>query len=300
MPGLKLHHIFFIPLVSLVLTHTSCTTIKRGGAPDVSFAIEEDLKALESKFSAKSSVIEYYKIEAPRPEDRNKFIGGRLVVIDLQYIRFIRSITAEKQLSDSSTEFLTLALGIAGTAASGADAKTILAATSTAVSGTGAIIDKNFFYEQTVPAIVTAMNAERKSVLVRILSGLDQSLAQYPFEMALRDLHDYYSAGTFIGAIHAIQKDADTKAVYNENIIANFTKTSFGDDVNSSLIESYWMPDGSNVNQENENAILDWMKQRDLPDATPTAADIVMLLNSKALSSFRDQLVKDLGLSENQ
>ena len=55
------------------------------------------------------------------------------------------------------------------------------------------------------------MNAERKEALIPIVRGIGKSLDDYPFARALSDLHIYYQAGTFIGALQAIQKDSGVK-----------------------------------------------------------------------------------------
>ena len=55
------------------------------------------------------------------------------------------------------------------------------------------------------------MNAERKKALIPILKGSGQTLEVYSFEQALSDMHIYYQAGTFLGALQAVQKDSGVK-----------------------------------------------------------------------------------------
>jgi hypothetical protein len=52
------------------------------------------------------------------------------------------------------------------------------------------------------------MNAARKQALVPIVAGLRDDVAKYPLELALSDLHAYYFAGTFPGALQSIQAEA--------------------------------------------------------------------------------------------
>src|SRR5712691_11236197 len=55
------------------------------------------------------------------------------------------------------------------------------------------------------------MNAQRKAALVLILEGIKRDIEVYPMALALSDLSEYYFAGTFTGALQAIEKDAGVK-----------------------------------------------------------------------------------------
>jgi len=60
-----------------------------------------------------------------------------------------------------------LATAVTGTAAT----KAALAAIATALSSTRTSLDKNFYDQETASALITAMNAQRKTALVPILAG---------------------------------------------------------------------------------------------------------------------------------
>ena len=201
--------------LALVAVLSGCATIRHGGAPDPSFNVDEDLEQIAKEFATAASIAGYYQ-GTPSQTARNRFITGRLTLMNIRYIQFVRRLTSERQLLDSATQMLTLGLSLAGAAVPGAGVKTILAAIAAGVTGSREIIDKNYFYEQTVPALVAQMNAERKKVLVRILTGAGADLTQYPFEQAVTDLDEYYHAGTFTGAINAIQADAGAKEVQQD------------------------------------------------------------------------------------
>ena len=72
-------------------------------------------------------------------------------------------------------------------------------------------IDKNFFFEKTVPVLITTMNAQRKVALAPLALGMTSDTEVYPLAQALSDLDSYYLAGTFIGALQAIQAEAGAK-----------------------------------------------------------------------------------------
>lgn len=199
--------LFLFLLVSVLLS--SCSTIKNGGSPDMSFDIEADLNQLSNEFSSSTNISNYYKTAAAdRVDARNRFISGRLVQIDLQYLKFIRTLTADKQQLDAATDIAALSINLAGTLVGGVQAKTNLAAVAAGISGAKATIDKDFYYEKSIEALVATMNAKRKEMLISILTGLSSSIDQYPFERALTDLQQYYLAGTLNGAVQFINVQA--------------------------------------------------------------------------------------------
>jgi len=204
-----------------------CQSIRNGGAPDPSFDVDKDLKQLEAKFNNANDIADFYK--DPTKNARDSFIAGRLVLMNVRYIQFVRKATSEKQLLDSATDILVLSLNLAGTATGGAAVKTILAAIASGVTGSKVVMDKHYFYEKTVPALIAAMNAERKQALVPILTGMKRPLNDYTFEQAVTDLHAYYFAGTYMGAIQAIQVDSATKEVNLKEAIQTLSEVTMAD-----------------------------------------------------------------------
>ena len=186
-----------------------CASVRNGGAPEPSFDITADLKVLAEKFDSSIGMNAYYDTPAAERKDaRNRFATGRLVQIDLRYLLFIKTLTADKQQLDSATDIASLTLNLAGTLVGGARAKTNLAATAAGLGGIKTTIDKDFYYEKSIEALVATMNAKRKDVLVGILTGLVAPVDQYPFERMLTDLQQYYLAGTLNGAIQFINVQA--------------------------------------------------------------------------------------------
>jgi hypothetical protein len=206
--------IIFLLLVS------ACTTIRNGGAPEPSFDIDADLEKISKEFEPATNITNYYQtpIES-RFDARNKFITGRLVQIDLQYLKFIRSLTSNKQQIDAATDIASLSLNLAGTLVSGTQAKTNLAATAAGLGGIKTTIDKDFYYEKSIEALVVTMNAKRKQTLINILTGLNAPIQQYPFERAITDLQQYYLAGTLNGAVQFINVQAAESEVKSDKAL---------------------------------------------------------------------------------
>ena len=194
-------------LVALLLT--GCTTVRNGGAPEPAFNFEQDLKDLETLFAPAANIA---KIGAnPDQTARNNFIDGRLALYNIRYLRFVRDLGVDKQHLDAATDALLLGINLSSAATSAIHAKTNLALVAAGVTGGKVTIDKHFYFDKTIPALVSTMNAQRKLVLAEILKGRSQSVSEYPLTRALDDLSSYEQAGTLIGAISILQGDASVK-----------------------------------------------------------------------------------------
>lgn len=198
-----------IILATVVSLLAGCTTMRYAGAPEPTSNLNTDIDELSRHFEGSNSITNYYKNESKTARD--EFIVGRLTLMNLRYLKFIRNLTSERQLLDSATAITAMGLGLAGSMVPLAQTTRILAAVSAGVAGTKEVIDKNYYFEKTVPALVAQMNAERQKALTPILEGMQKDIKQYPLGKAVVDLNNYYIAGTFAGAIQSIQADAGKK-----------------------------------------------------------------------------------------
>jgi len=215
---------------------TGCGT---PGFPRQSYNSKKQIKQLETEFAKPEFITGYFALtnapEASRRAARDKIITGRIALINLNYNQFIARFSVRKESLDFGTEVTELGLNLATTAVGGAETKTILAAVASGVTGSKLAMDKNFFFEKTVPVLITSMNAQRKEELAPILTGMKKNTDDYPLTQALSDIDAYYFAGTFIGALQAIQTDAGAKEKNADEVISKirlaevFTDTQLSD-----------------------------------------------------------------------
>jgi hypothetical protein len=196
-------------LVLWVVLLSGCATVRHGGAPEPAFSYEKDLKELEELFSLAASIKEVGA--NPDETKRNSFIDGRVALYNVRYLRFVRDLGVDKQHMDAATDILLLGLSLAAASTSSLRAATNLATVTAGVTGAKITIDKHFYFDKTIQALVSTMNAQRKQILVRILAGRSKTIVEYPLTRALDDLSDYEQAGTLIGAINILQSDAADK-----------------------------------------------------------------------------------------
>jgi hypothetical protein len=186
-----------------------CATVRHGGAPEPAFNSDKDLKDLEELFAPAASIV---KIGAsPNADARNSFIDGRLALYNIRYVRFVRDLGVDKQHLDAATDILLLGINLSSAATSAIRTKTNLALLAAGVTGAKITVDKHFYFDKTIPALISTMNAQRKQVLLEILRGRSQSMAEYPLLRALDDLNTYELAGTLVGAIDVLQSEAAVK-----------------------------------------------------------------------------------------
>lgn len=208
----------------IIMILSGCASASfQGGMPTPPFDIEKDLGELKSALQSSMSVTVFYT--SPSEISRNKFISSRLVLINIEYIKYIKDLSAEESQIHAATDILVLSLDIAATAFTPLTTKTALSALSAGIGGARLSIDDNFYHKKTVPVLISSMNAERKVILLKIIQGISRNLNGYPFEQALSDVNEYYLSGTIQGALNAIQRDSGVKENNAEKEIKTFLKS---------------------------------------------------------------------------
>lgn len=145
-PHARRHAVPVLVAVAALAVLTGCATVRRGGAPEPSFDVDRDLEQLAKQFAPSDSIANFYK--NPTKGARDEFVTGRLTMMNIRYIQFIRQLTADRQLLDTAADMLVLGLSLAGTSVVGAGTKTLLAAIAAGVTGSKQIIDKNYYFEK--------------------------------------------------------------------------------------------------------------------------------------------------------
>ena len=144
--------------------------------------------------------------------ERNRIQNRALAVIDLRFHEFVRDLAADRADADAAVAGTTLGASTAGAFVDSVKAKTNYALFAAGVVGAFGIVDKSYFYERTVPAIVAAMRASRAEVLLRIRRGQAETLDGYDGVAALQDLEAYYAAGTILAAVAEVTQRAEADA----------------------------------------------------------------------------------------
>jgi hypothetical protein len=143
---------------------------------------------------------------------RNRMTYGLMAEIDYVFYEYETKLFLNQGGFNVGSDFLQLGLAAGSTITNGARAKTILSALLSGVTGTSLSIDKNFFRQQTVQAIMSSMEANRDRVKAVIIQQLAKDTSVYPFEAARPDLIKYFFAGTLPAGLQQLHQEAATDA----------------------------------------------------------------------------------------
>ena len=203
---------FTLILLMLILSGCAATS----GFPDRPEPIDKKLMSLQAKYflPGKDVLAEFEQVdESVKRRYRDKVIHGRLLALDMQYGLFKQAIYEEGVSANLTIDTLGVVVGAAGAAVTGSDGSRALSALSGGISGTGTAINKNLYYERTLPALLALMDAKRDEVRAEILTGMTLDHIAYPLGHALTDLERYLQAGSIPGAISEVLTTAgETKA----------------------------------------------------------------------------------------
>lgn len=203
-------------LLIAALTVGGCAAALKG-FPERVKDLDEELATLEPFMSA--NVIQQY--ERATGDDkkliRDEYVNARISAINLHFGEFEKALFREGVGAGIGTDWIKLALGGAGALYAGASQA--LSAATAGIEGAKASFDKQAFFENTITTLFAAMDANRKTVLVKIRQGLGQPVANYPLTHAMSDLEDYYIAGTIPGALISINADSGAKGEKADKVL---------------------------------------------------------------------------------
>lgn len=195
----------FAGLIVLALALGGCSTLR--GNPERYQSTDDIVKAIDLTAQEVATLA-----EPLTRDDRNRIQNKAIAVVDQRFNAFVRDLAANRADSSTAVAGTTLGASTAGAFVDSVKSKTNYALFAAGVVGAFGIVDKNYFYEKTVPALVAGMRAARATVLVRIRQGQADTLESYDGPTALRDLEDYYSAGTLLASIAEITARAEADA----------------------------------------------------------------------------------------
>ncbi len=292
--------------LALLVPLAACGTFKNVAGPSPAFSIDSDIKQFSEKYASSTSITEYYTKPAGEAR-RNEFVVGRLTLYNLQYIKFIHGFAIDRAQSQASFDITNLTLGVANSLVGGEADHAALTAATTLLGGSRVAIDKAFFADQAVPALVTQMNASRQAALVPILEGLKQKEDVYGLPEALVDLQKYYEAGTIQGALMEVQVAASMKKNVADRQIEALRSQRFQEDAASKRIGRWIWPTGASQNPggvwldaagavapENSARVTDlraWLKKNGW-EGVP----VQQFINGKTFADARETAVIELSI----
>jgi hypothetical protein len=160
-----------------------------------------------------------------RTRARDVIVAGRMRGYDLAFSDFERQLYGYSNSLSVGTDLLGLTLAGLTATTGGAATKAALGAASIGVAGANTAIDKDLYFQKTIPALITQMQANRSKQKLVILKNLQQPDSKYSLIEAYGDLDAYRDAGSIPSAISSITQAASDSKQAADNAIV-FTRTA--------------------------------------------------------------------------
>jgi hypothetical protein len=186
---------------------TSCTAVQ--GYPRDPENTSAVLASLQPALDP-SAEEPYFKATDPttRRQLRDMLVLSRVHAYDIEADEFEKSLFANGNGLSTASDLVVLVLNGVGATTGGAAAKSALAAASAGVVGAQGVVNKDLYYQRTLPALVAQIEANRAKAKLTIFSGLTQEDAKYSLLRADLDLQALKKAGSIPEAISNITQDA--------------------------------------------------------------------------------------------
>ncbi len=289
---------------SLVLGASACSTFQGyPNDPDNSAAV---IATLTPFFDA-STEVEYKNADpGSRRGIRNTIVINRMRLYDIEFDRFEKELWASGNAVTTGGDLVAIALGAIAATTGNATTKAALAAASTGVVGAQAAINRDLYFQRTLPALIAQMEANRAKIETTILTGLGKSDDEYSLYQAELDLQHLKRAGSIPSAVSVItqQSSADNQAAQEELQAVRLGK--FSTSSSSERIRAWLYPNGKAKDANGKPVkpdpvkvarLQNWMLQ-DTTDRTlqQLPYDVLIDVDNAAMEADRQRAIKALNI----
>lgn len=187
-----------------------------------------DNLSLISNYKIPDAIDEFDRLASSKADPaaakyRNKVMVLYMNAMDAQYALFRRKLNDQRKGTNLGLDLATLGLtGAVPLVVS--KTKDVLSALANGATSSRTAIDKELYFEQTLPALLATMDAERDDAKATLITNMKKSAADYPMAVAFTDLNSYEASASFERATEKLtasasadRKRADTKL---ENAVA--------------------------------------------------------------------------------
>jgi len=193
---------------------------------------------------------------------RDDVVLNRMRVYDMEFSLFTRDLSSTNNSISIGTDLTALALNGLGATTGNAATKAALAAASGGVIAANGAVDKDLFYQKTIPALISEMQADRLAAETTILQALKNSDADYPLQRAELDLDTLNDAGSLNSAIANITQNStaqqsDNQATMNQTSVMAYTP--------SAVTILTWLKNGGTLDPARNSQLQAWLTNNSDP-----------------------------------
>lgn len=256
-------YIHFLPktlyiLVAIIGTATLTACASLSGYPNDpdNNATLDDLKT--KYFGLCPEEAKYNGLDPKDPNRRairDDIVLSRMRAYDIEFSQFQRLLYSSGTTVTAGGDLAVLALNGLAAVTGGAAIKSGLSAASGGIVGAKGVVNKELYYQKTIPAIISQMEANRAKVKLAIFEGLKLPDDKYPLQRAESDLSDLNDAGSIPNAISNVTQTAtDSKNKTQEAI-----KATYATSTSAEKIRAWLFPDGKVVDKNRLDALQSWL-----------------------------------------
>jgi len=141
---------------------------------------------------------------------RNRVMTVYMSAMDARYAAFRTGLSKQLRGTNFGLEIATLGLG--GLGAIWAKAAQEINAGTTFLTGSKGAFNKEVYFQQTLPALMAAMDANHLKVGADLIEKQSKSIGEYPLEAAFADLSRYELSASVDSAVQQLTKEAALNA----------------------------------------------------------------------------------------
>ena len=228
---------------------------------------------------------------------RDLIVLNRTRTYDIAFDNFERGLYGQGNSLAIAGSLATITMGAVGGVAGAAVTKAALNVASGAVTGAEGAISKELYYQRTLPALISQMEANRTNAKVSILAGIKQPDSNYPLVQAYVDLESLKAAGGIPLAISNVTQAASTNQQLANAELDKLRDVTFTSSSSISVIEA-WLQTSGPVTAANLNLkkLVNWMNN-DKIDPNLAKIPVGTFLSSASLESDRQRAIRDLHIT---
>lgn len=282
--------------LALLLLCASCAPFR--GYPVNPDDTDANLTSLEA--GAASEKVKYLQASDPDTArtQRNRVVYTKMQVYEIYFTNFQQRLWGDNNFFSVGGDMAALILNGLGATTGSTTTKAALSAASGGIIGAKAAIDKDIYFQQTLPAVLAQMSANRDKIKSAIIDNLKQSDAAYPLAAAEIDLQVLERASSIPDAIQSITRvttlnKALAAQAVEESRTGTFSKTDSAKQIRAWLnfgIDASGKP--LKLNSANYTRLQKWV-DINFP-GLPVAQLLTDNSKSQALEAARQQAILDL------
>ena len=283
-------------LLSVLAITSSCAPIR--GYPDNPDDNDQTIKSLQA-FIADARVKYYTNTDFGTAKTlRDRIVYSEMQIYEIEFTDFQQKLWGDNNLLTTGGDLTALILNGLGATTGNAATKSALAAASAGIIGAKGAIDKDIYFQRTLPAIMAQMSANRDRIKSGILDNLKKDDASYPLPAAELDLQALQRASSIPDAVQVItEMSTADKALAEQEVEASRT-SAFSKSTTAQQI-SAWIGFGHDANGKafthnpaHLSLLQGWI-DTNLP-GMPVRQLLNDVANSQVLEASRQKAISDL------